>query len=146
MNELIFDTVLYIASFNPETWFRLMRINNAFALYARADAGKREYVRLFALTTYVNDMAQTSLFGIIHSIYDDPAITHKVYSEWYMNGVIHRDCDKPAFIYKENRYEKWYKNGKLHRDNDLPVVVDYRDSVCVWFLDGNYIKSKRYHG
>jgi hypothetical protein len=155
--ECPFDIIKYVASFNPETWFRIMRINDAFALYACTDAGKREYVRLFTLITYVNGMTQTSLFGIVHSIYDEPAIIHKDYKTWYINGLIDRNCDLPAYVCGlissdcdlppyvcgDYLFKKWYKNGKLHRDNDLPaLIIYYPDGRNIWFRNG--IPIQRY--
>ena len=41
--------------------------------------------------------------------------------EWYQNGNLHRDGDKPAIIESKNKW--WYQNGKRHRDNGKPAVM-----------------------
>ena len=62
-------------------------------------------------------------------------LTGHVYDEntgretWFINGKLHRDQDKPAFIWysvskKSNQKSKyWYQNGELHREGDQPAVI-----------------------
>lgn len=64
-----------------------MRSHFARALCAR----KREYIRLFTHRERINDTIQTTLFGRLHSIYDEPSIV-------YDNGNM-----------------RWHKNGNLYK-------------------------------
>jgi len=134
--ECPFDIIKYIASFNPETWFRMMRINDAFALYARTDAGKREYIRLFTCRERVNITIQTTLFGRLHSIYDEPSIVYDNETRlWHKNGDLHRDGDLPAVVNEsEDYYYEWFQNGLLHRDGDKPAIVD--ECLKEWYRNG----------
>ena len=51
--------------------------------------------------------------------------------EWYKNGELHRDGDKPAVEYS-NGDKMWYQNGKLHRDGDKPAV-EYAIGDKKWY-------------
>ncbi len=42
--------------------------------------------------------------------------------QFYKNGQLHRDGDKPAVIWTDGT-QKFYKNGQLHRDGDKPAVI-----------------------
>ena len=66
--------------------------------------------------------------GKYHSYGDAPAviriINNKRFIEyWYKNGKKHRENDKPAEIWPDERIKKWYKEGKIHRENDKPAVI-----------------------
>lgn len=74
---------------------------------------------------------------VYHSIDDLPAVKNERIKEWYNMGVLHRDNDLPAVIYK-NGPQKWILDGKLHRDNDLPAIsYDYDDQYYNNFLDND---------
>ena len=49
-------------------------------------------------------------------------------TEYYKNGVLHRDGDLPAVISARGDLE-YYKNGKRHRDN----------GVCSWYKNGVHL-------
>ena len=53
----------------------------------------------------------------------------KMYEEWFRNGQLHREGNKPAYIkYYENgkkEYETWWKNGQRHREGDKPAWIEY---------------------
>lgn len=52
---------------------------------------------------------------VLHSFDDKPAIhDHHNALEYYRNGKIHRDHDKPAYM--NSCVKLWYNHGKLHRD------------------------------
>ena len=51
-------------------------------------------------------------------------------TEYYKNGVLHRDGDLPAVISARGDLEYW-KNGKRHRDNG-PAVIR-KTGVCSWY-------------
>ena len=53
---------------------------------------------------------------------------------WYKNGIVNRDNDLPAVIYR-NGTKKWVKNGLLHRDNDLPAII-YLHGRKFWYKYG----------
>lgn len=68
---------------------------------------------------------------------------------WHYWGVIHRDDDKPAIIFKEYEddyyrlYMKWFINGVAHRDNDEPAYKyilsnDYFGKIYIdkWYKNG----------
>ena len=50
-------------------------------------------------------------------------------TEYYKNGVLHRDGDLPAVISALGDLEYW-KNGKRHRDNG-PAVIRKNGSSCI---------------
>ena len=51
-------------------------------------------------------------------------------TEYYKNGVLHRDGDLPAVISARGDLEYW-KNGRRHRDNG-PAIIR-KDGVCSWY-------------
>jgi antitoxin component YwqK of YwqJK toxin-antitoxin module len=62
--------------------------------------------------------------GKLHRFGNLPAIKNKRSDgrlEWYQNGKLHRDDDKPAVIFADGT-KLWYQNGKLHRDNDKQSI------------------------
>ena len=56
-----------------------------------------------------------------------------VRQEWYQNGLLHREGDKPS-IRNGPSSAKWYKFGKLHRDNGKPALISGFEAF--WFIDG----------
>lgn len=136
MDELILDIAIIIASNNPNAWFKLTRINDAFARYSRTDAGKREYIRLFTRRVRVDNMIETTLFGRLHSVYDEPSIVYDNGTMlWHKNDNLHRDDDLPAIVNdSEDYYYEWFQNGLLHRNGDKPAVVD--EYVKEWHING----------
>ena len=59
-------------------------------------------------------------------------------TEYYKNGVLHRDGDLPAVITARGDLEYW-KNGRRHRDNG-PAVIR-KDGVCSWYKNGVHIET-----
>ena len=57
-------------------------------------------------------------------------------TEYYKNGVLHRDGDLPAVISARGDLEYW-KNGKRHRDNG-PAVIR-KNGVCSWYKNGVHL-------
>ena len=57
-------------------------------------------------------------------------------TEYYKNGVLHRDGDLPAVISARGDLE-YYKNGRRHRDNG-PAVIR-KDGVCSWYKNGVHL-------
>lgn len=76
-----------------------------------------------------NDEQIWKKFGVYHRESKDeqgnelPAVVNRAKNclEWWVRGLLHRDNDKPAIIYK-NGEKRWYTNGKLHRANNKPAV------------------------
>jgi len=64
-------------------------------------------------------------YGIIH-----PDTT----MEWFKNGLIHRDNNKPAMTYPDGTME-WWVNGLRHRDNDKPALI-HSDTTMEWWVNG----------
>ena len=61
--------------------------------------------------------------GELHRDGDKPAFICSGGTKWYYkNGDLHRDGDKPAIIYSYGT-EEYYKNGKLHRNGDKPAII-----------------------
>ncbi len=50
--------------------------------------------------------------------------------EWFKDGKLHRENDKPAVI-RANGQQEWWIDGKLHRDNDQPAII-FRDRLEWW--------------
>ena len=59
-------------------------------------------------------------------------------TEYYKNGVLHRDGDLPAVITVRGDKEYW-KNGRRHRDNG-PAIIR-KDGVCSWYKNGVHIET-----
>ncbi len=54
--------------------------------------------------------------------------------EYYLNGVLHRENDRPAIEYANGDLEWWY-NGERHRAYDRPAVV-YTNGLHKWYIAG----------
>ena len=50
---------------------------------------------------------------------------------WLKNDKIHRDEDKPAYIFPDGHLE-WYQNDKLHRDGDKPAWIGASGGLSWW--------------
>ena len=59
-------------------------------------------------------------------------------TEYYKNGVLHRDGDLPAVISARGDLEYW-KNGRRHRDNG-PAIIR-KDGVCSWYKNGVHFSN-----
>ena len=59
-------------------------------------------------------------------------------TEYYKDGVLHRDGDLPAVISARGDLE-YYKNGRRHRDNG-PAVIR-KDGVCSWYKNGVHLET-----
>ena len=57
-------------------------------------------------------------------------------TEYYKNGVLHRDGDLPAVISARGDLEYW-KNGRRHRDNG-PAIIR-KNGVCSWYKNGVHL-------
>jgi hypothetical protein len=58
---------------------------------------------------------------------------------WYINGLRHREKDKPAVEWK-NGTKKWYINGLRHRKNDKPAI-EFSNGRKEWYINSNFIKQ-----
>jgi len=57
--------------------------------------------------------------------------------EWYQDGLLHRDCDKPAI--RAGYYAVWYKKGKKHRDCDKPFCIS--GNTALYIVDGKEVEK-----
>jgi hypothetical protein len=55
-------------------------------------------------------------------------------TEFYKNGRLHRDGDKPAII-RVDGTQHWFKDGKRHRGGDNPAVI-WADGRKEWYRNG----------
>ena len=55
-------------------------------------------------------------------------------TQWYRDGKLHRDEDKPAVVWADGS-KVWYREGNLHRDGDEPAIV-WANGAKEWFRDG----------
>ena len=69
--------------------------------------------------------------------FDDRSYCERRYAGdefWHnVNGKLHRDNDKPAFIDADGT-KSWWVNGKRHRDNDQPAII-YADGTKEWWFN-----------
>ena len=120
MNTLILDVKIYIASFNIDTWIKLMLYDEEFHRYAYTSLGLKHFIHHF--TEKIDN--QTYLFNKLHSIYDEPAVIYdNGIKVWYYCGLIHRGNDLPAVNHKNILYGWWYY-GKQQRENNLPYGLN----------------------
>jgi len=87
-------------------------------------SGAEEHVRIFldpSEQTYFdkNDLPYNLFMADVH-----------IRQEWYVNGLRHREHDKPA-IRSGPHYAEWYKNGQKHRDGKKPYCVSGNSS---WYI------------
>jgi hypothetical protein len=165
LSNIILDIKYKIASFSSITWYKLYLYDEEFHRYARTTAAINEFIQLFTLVERLCDgtgyaRVQTSIFGLIHSFNDEPAVVFdKGEKIWCYGGYIYRGDDKPAIIWCDgtrlwyNKYnindrdndkpsivysngtKSWNKDGILHRDNDLSAHIRF-DGTCSWYQNG----------
>lgn len=99
-----------------------------------------------------NDREITYKNGMKHSYDDQPALIMGPLREWYREGLLHRDNDKPArtvntgivsLHYSEGMTpevrtiedREWWLGGKRHRDGDLPAVM-LSNGTMLWYNNG----------
>ena len=63
------------------------------------------------------DKRDTMFLGKLYQV-----IEYENSIKWKLNGVVHREGDKPAVIYK-NGTKEWRLFGKLHREGDKPAIL-----------------------
>lgn len=118
--------------------------------------------RQCASTFKFNRSLESRKDGLLHSIFDRPAILHISGDKfWYRDGKIHRDwrlgpaiivgyagesiLEYDSFSVKDApireavgwsmRYECWVEDGRLHRGDDLPAVIT-NTGVKKWYQHG----------
>ena len=90
-----------------------------------------------------NGTKEWFLNGLHHRDNDKPAIEWIDGSKhWYKNGLRHRDNDKPAIEYSVDNYctKEWWLNGKLHRDNSH--AIEYANGTKAWVINGVQLTEK----
>ena len=120
----ILDILIKIATsiekdYMGDVWFKLMRIDDGFAKYARSNEGKHVFLDYATEIVYDGCWKRYFLFGRVHRNHVDdlPAIigiNNKLCNVYYYNGSIHRNNDKPAVIHSNGDLE-WYSHGKSIR-------------------------------
>jgi hypothetical protein len=78
-------------------------------------------------------------YGKLHRGDDKPAVDREDYKAWYQYGKQHRDNDQPAFIAGNNELRIWFQNDKLHRARNRPAII--RDGYCEWWVHGRRYRS-----
>ena len=75
------------------------------------------------------------LDGVLHRENDKPAIEYASGSKmWYRKGQLHRENDKPAIEYVSGT-KYWYYKGQIHRENDKPAVEEV-NGTKEWYRKG----------
>ncbi len=59
-------------------------------------------------------------------------------TEWYLNGVLHRE-DGPAVEYSDGTCQ-WWVNGNLHRE-DGPAI-EYADGGKEWYINHEFQREE----
>lgn len=82
-----------------------------------------------------DDLLIWTLNGKMHRDGDKPAFVKKdAVAIWYQHGEIHRDQDKPAYVHASGTKE-WYHFSDRHRDDDEPAVIKADGTREYWLLD-----------
>ena len=122
----------------PECMFAMI------AAYLPPDEARE--VRQFAgkvVFMHTDENGSTYKNGLLHSYDDKPAVNKvsihgKKLSEWYKDGLFHREGGLPALDY--GGCLQWWVNGKKHREGGLNAVESYFfGNLChqEWWVDGN---------
>lgn len=99
------------------------------------------------------DDIQCTYLARLHSAKEPSIVKPNGDQWWYLNGKLHRDNDKPAYICVDGR-KAWFQDGMLHRENgpaeisprgrlayykngklhrkDGPAIIDPRDGDEWW--------------
>jgi hypothetical protein len=103
--------------------------------YVREYRVPKEEMKVETTVKYIvmmNKKKITNSHHALHSINDNPArIDFENYRlEWYSEGRLHRDGDKPAVVtFTEDGCLlslEWYYAGRQHRDGNRPAVIVYQ--------------------
>jgi hypothetical protein len=125
------DVLIEIAQYNEIAWYNLYCVDIRFYDYTRSYIGIHHFIKIAVETNEYESGTETRLFGLLHSIYDEPAdIDYFGNKFWYKCGKLHREGDLPALIYN-NGDCAWYKDGELHREGDLPATIN-RYRKCIY--------------
>ena len=144
MNIIPLDAIIYIASFNELSWYKITQINEEFSKYSKTDDGIKKFISLFYKSLIEDKNIVWRILSIIHSFDDKPAIIRADGMQaWYINGKLHRDGDKPACIWA-NGAQVWYINGNRHRDGDKPACI-WVDGSQEWYINGIKIIQLNHH-
>ena len=76
---------------------------------------------------------------LLHSFDDKSAVKTKKCKKWYYNGLLHRNNDRPAIVWKDGTQE-WYWRGKLHRGLNKPAIIE-SDGTQTWCQFGGKPKA-----
>ena len=134
LTVLPIELIQVIASKDKDIWYHLYQYHDRFKELAKTPALINLYQNLFV--EYIinkNGTKYTKLFGLFHSINDQPAkVWNNGTKEWYKEGKLHRE-DGPAVEYSNgNKY--WYLHGKRHREGR--PAVERSDGEKRWYIHG----------
>ncbi len=118
--DILLEIKILIASFDQETWIKLIIWDENFRQFAYSEAGKWQFIDLFTVISTNKYHMQYTLFGKLHRNQLPAMIYTTGEFWWYYNGQLHR-VDGPAIVYAHGG-QIWYRNGQLYRD-DRPAVV-----------------------
>jgi hypothetical protein len=144
----ILDILIKIATsieddYMGDVWFKLMRIDDGFARYARSNEGRQVFLD-YATEIVVNGpWVCYYLFRRRHRnhINDLPAVINfenMINSWYYYDDKIHRNNDKPAVISPGGNME-WFVHGKRHRENNMPAKILRNGRYKEWWYNGVFI-------
>lgn len=158
----VLDVLIYIASYDEETWIKLYLYDDEFHLYARTNIGINKCIQSFWKTIDIHTHGtkfkiiftslyfwkradsegvekMKTIFGKLHSFYDEPSVINE-YGDmaWHKNGVLHRDNNMPAIIYADGEIE-WYIYGMryVYDYTNVPKVKLPLRDIQYWFEDSD---------
>ncbi len=127
--DLLIEIKILIASFDQETWIKMVLYDNYFHKYAYSDIGRRQFIDLFTVIKVNSNLTSYTLFGKLHRDYLPAIIYRNGERKWGQNGKVHR-TDGPAVIYV-NGGQCWCQNSKIHRI-DGPALI-YASGEQYWY-------------
>ncbi len=145
--------------------------DSEFHIYAKTNIGISEYKKNFNICSKKDNRLIWRLFGRKHRENDLPAVMRCTtngkyisadryeepmdenpyswqggYLEYYFNGNLHRENDKPAIIH-ENGSCCYYYNGMVHRRQDIncedqPAII-HSDGMLEYYINGKFHRTKK---
>lgn len=114
------DIIILITRHDSAAWYNLAQIVPSFRAWTYSDQGRHAYAARFTVTrktvSYSSDVFQhtTTLFGVLHSVNDQPAVVNECGNTWYTAGRVDRGNDLPAIMTK-NGNRHWYIDYTIGR-------------------------------
>ena len=92
-----------------------------------------------------NGIVVTKIFDDNNKLHCDdcPAIVTQNSEEWYKHGLKHKINGYAVKIIKDDWIRlEWWKDGVLHRDGDKPAVID-SNGIMEWWIEGELKKNSQ---